>query len=1242
MTEYDVLLSVGLKVDPKAIAKYQAEQKKLGVQTDKAVTSEKALGTQLSQNTKLLDDDGKKTKALAGHKKTLSEHSKNMRRVIDGETKALGRHGASVGEQIKNAAKWAAIYFVLYRVIRGGQAVLKDFAKQISEINYAMVKLHRVMIDAPDDIGQLYAQSIPKLIKISLDYGVALKDVIETSVEWARQGRKNQEVMELTRLSVLMSNVAFMSLDDAYKMLTATMKQFNLSIGETAMVVDSVNEVSKRYAVTSLVIGDAIRRSGMAAKAAKVDYNELIGMITAVSEATQLGGERIGTALRTMMSYVYRPATINKVEDLTRKFGEQAVVIEKLGGQTNSFMEIILQLNIVWDKLSDIEQKQISQSIAGVRRSQEFLALMSRFPSVLSATITSLNAEGSAMKENTRLMESLQKQTQNLKNTITELYVQKGEAGGFDFLKGLVASATKLIEIIGKIHPMVFALVGAIIGIKVAIIALNAFAPVAIIRLVTAVKLYNMGMITAAQRTKSFTIALKSLSIAGFATLAVLAVMTAMTLTYQKQLAVTQKIKEVEDERLHAGERAIEENKKEKEGLDAKIKSYEKIVAILKRLNTAAKGDSKAQLQLLATLDQQNTYLETNAKSAIDMIDILSERIDKMKEASAKATKTGVILLQAHTIKLKADVAALEQALSDVAEAEKKQVDDMKSRESHLPFAKAGRGALDVFSTIYHWSADLVGMDVKSLSLAEQKVALSEKLKNTKKVLLSLEQQLVDAGAKALKDADLQGIWSEKWKLALEESKIKLDQINATYTVTLDKQKQLQGQASVYSKNIQAVLVERVKLTKELEKFNEAEREGKTLTEEELNRRNQLLDILKLENDAIDEQNNSRKIALAGLEQINAEKALEKFITSDLLRKQSGIVDLIKQEVDIRMRNKSEMERQAIAQQVILEKASQLNAALLGVRNTYEGIVADQLTAVLQKTAEWSDMLKAIGQQFFKEALEITIKNIGIGSLFESLSPAGAKLKNDIQAAFDYGTQKLGIPIDRFYMGVVEFSNAVNRMTFGNVAPPGSTTTGGGLYEGGNTGGQPNYMGMPSYQQQHPTGSPSGLEAFLQSPTGAGVRGGITGAMGGYAASGGNPWGAAIGGVTGAAGMAIGVANPLVGGLIMLAGMVAASFLADSGKQTQTSIEESLSVTDSKIDISNKHLEVIGRYLVDIKNAIEPYPMADSYYYRNRPGTGVQIQNLTITVGETANGRDVIRVLEDHLSTNSQRGYVAV
>lgn len=151
-------------------------------------------------------------------------------------------------------------------------------------------------------------------------------------------------------------------------------------------------------------------------------FEQSLGMLTAITEVTRNASK----ASRGLVSIGSRLVQI--VDDssstgqaLKEIYTELGIELFNSEGQLRSSYEIFSDLAQIWDTLDTNTQNYIASQQAGTNQFQNFAALMDNFGTATEATATALNSAGSAARENSRYMESLEAKTQQLKATFQDL-----------------------------------------------------------------------------------------------------------------------------------------------------------------------------------------------------------------------------------------------------------------------------------------------------------------------------------------------------------------------------------------------------------------------------------------------------------------------------------------------------------------------------------------------------------------------------------------------------------------------------------------------------------------------------------------------------------------------------------------------------------------------------------------------------------------------------------------------------
>ncbi len=377
-----------------------------------------------------------------------------QRAVVPG----AGAGGQSVlGSQYERRISW----FLAGAGFYGGIRAMQSAVSAMKEVESQMAVIERTTQDATFQLTHMRDE----LMGIGKEFGHGWSVVSEAAVEWTRAGYNVADTLELVRTSLLALNVAEMDLNQATAGLIAIMSQWGLQAEDLVTVIDKLNIISDRFPVTTGDLIDALLRSSGAARAANIEFDELVGMITATRTASGRAGGEIGNAMNTILSYITRQSTLNKLmasgvevfedaaqtklrpaleimTDVTDKWLDNAEQMPKelidIADSMGLFEEELADVVGLQEEWTDLQKVEIEQGIAGVRRRQFLIALMRNFGQVQDVVNNLQEAEGYSMIQNIRAMQTLEKQVEQLRMEMTKLATALGDAGVLGQMKQIV------------------------------------------------------------------------------------------------------------------------------------------------------------------------------------------------------------------------------------------------------------------------------------------------------------------------------------------------------------------------------------------------------------------------------------------------------------------------------------------------------------------------------------------------------------------------------------------------------------------------------------------------------------------------------------------------------------------------------------------------------------------------------------------------------------------------------------
>lgn len=356
----------------------------------------------------------------------------------------------------------------------------KKMYKEVLDIDTAMTGLYKVT----DETSERYDQFLKSTSKNAQKLGSTISGLIDQSATWAKLGYSMDESEQLAQISSIYAHVGEVDNETAVSDLITSMKAFNITAEESVTIVDRLNELGNNYAVSSAGLGAALARSASSLKLAGTDIDKALAMVTGGSEITQKPAE-FGNFLKIAVMRIR--GMKGELEELGEDVDQtvdsvskvQTQILNRTHGKVNIFgddgefrdyYEIMKEISEVWDELNSKDRASLSEILFGKVRSNQGAALIQAFQSgqVEKALNTSLNSQGSAMKEYERWMQSLEAKTNQFKAAYQNLAQTVLNS---DFLKGAVDTGTNFLNVLTKIIdkigiiPTLLGAGGALFGI---------------------------------------------------------------------------------------------------------------------------------------------------------------------------------------------------------------------------------------------------------------------------------------------------------------------------------------------------------------------------------------------------------------------------------------------------------------------------------------------------------------------------------------------------------------------------------------------------------------------------------------------------------------------------------------------------------------------------------------------------------------------------------------------------------
>ena len=161
--------------------------------------------------------------------------------------------------------------------------------------------------------------------------------VADAALELSRQGLTAEEVLSRLNDAMVLSRLSGLGAAEAVSGLTAAINSFKKAGLESSDILNKLSAAAASAAVSERDLIEGIKRSASVANQAGVEFNELVGVITAVQQKTARGGAVIGNSFKTIFTRLQSFKNLETLQDL-------GVDVTDASGKVKSATELIEQL----------------------------------------------------------------------------------------------------------------------------------------------------------------------------------------------------------------------------------------------------------------------------------------------------------------------------------------------------------------------------------------------------------------------------------------------------------------------------------------------------------------------------------------------------------------------------------------------------------------------------------------------------------------------------------------------------------------------------------------------------------------------------------------------------------------------------------------------------------------------------------------------------------------------------------
>jgi len=320
-------------------------------------------------------------------------------------------------EGMSSFSYWTSSTFLVMKAIQS----IKGGLGTVKALDTALVDLKKTTTMTNSELEDFYYSSN----KVAKQMGVTTEEIINQAAAWARLGFSSEAMAtKMAKYSSMFSSISpGLDLEHATDGLVSTMKAYSIGLDNADEVVDGImskiNIIGNSKALNNSDIVDFLTRSSSALASANNSIEESIAMGEAIVEITRDAagaGQVMKTTSMRIRGYDEEvEAYTEELENLKGEIADLTKTAKTPGGISlftdetketyKSTYKILEEISGIWDDLTDKNQAQLLEVLAGKRNGQALAALISNFKSAQESMDLMANSAGNAEKEMSVIMD---------------------------------------------------------------------------------------------------------------------------------------------------------------------------------------------------------------------------------------------------------------------------------------------------------------------------------------------------------------------------------------------------------------------------------------------------------------------------------------------------------------------------------------------------------------------------------------------------------------------------------------------------------------------------------------------------------------------------------------------------------------------------------------------------------------------------------------------------------------------
>lgn len=359
-----------------------------------------------------------------------------------GKIQPLGRITGQVSE-FEKSMEAANARVLAFGASAGGIYLVQSAVQKLITSTIAVEK-SLADINVVLGMGNAALKSFSKeMFNAASQTGQTFETASKVALEFARHGVSATETANRMTAAMQLMRVAGLDAKSAVDAITASINAFSREGISAADVVNRLAAVDTKFAVSAQDLAKAVERVGSVAEDAGIQFNQLLGLVTAAQTITARGGAVIGNAFKSIFTRLSRPQVLDDLQAI-------GVETRNASGQIRPMIDILKSLAQAYDKLGSNQKSFIAESVGGVYQVNILKAQLSDLGNSLSiyekATLAASLSTGAMEKRMAMLNETISSKLNTSSVQLIKLFSQFGQLSFGDSAKSGLDAFNQVIK----------------------------------------------------------------------------------------------------------------------------------------------------------------------------------------------------------------------------------------------------------------------------------------------------------------------------------------------------------------------------------------------------------------------------------------------------------------------------------------------------------------------------------------------------------------------------------------------------------------------------------------------------------------------------------------------------------------------------------------------------------------------------------------------------------------------------